>query len=192
MRTIRRAVLGLLLLCGTNTWAQSQIARATLSIVVSGHSVKTTWSASSTAGITGYKLYRSATSGSGYAQVGTTVSSVLTYTDTTVSAGKTYYFVVTAYSSNVCNITTITATGSSTLFTWSLVSGATGYTVQRSTNGGAWTTLATVGATITSYTDTTTVSGTSYRYFALPTTTPPYVCGESANSNEVKAVIPTP
>ena len=62
------------------------------------HSVTLSWSASSSAGIVGYNVYRSGVSGGPYAQV-TSMDAGLTYTDTTVSAGQTYYYVVSAVDS---------------------------------------------------------------------------------------------
>ncbi|HTQ97625.1 MAG TPA: choice-of-anchor D domain-containing protein, partial [Candidatus Acidoferrum sp.] len=61
------------------------------------HSVALSWAAS-TSTVTGYNVYRSVTSGSGY----TKISSVsgLTYDDTTVQSETTYYYVVTAVDSS--------------------------------------------------------------------------------------------
>lgn len=47
----------------------------------------------------GYRVYRSTTSGSGYSQITDVGSNTTTYTDTGVSQGNTYYYVVTAYNS---------------------------------------------------------------------------------------------
>jgi Abnormal spindle-like microcephaly-assoc'd, ASPM-SPD-2-Hydin len=55
------------------------------------------WNASSTQ-VVGYKVYRSGTSGGSYNLMSGAVDA-LTYTDTTVSAGSTYYYVVTAVDS---------------------------------------------------------------------------------------------
>ncbi|MDQ7007114.1 MAG: S8 family serine peptidase [Acidobacteriota bacterium] len=45
-------------------------------------------------GITGYAIYRSKTSGGPYSQVDTVGAAVTSYSDTTVSGGTTYYYVV--------------------------------------------------------------------------------------------------
>jgi len=59
------------------------------------HSVNLSWGASTTSGVT-YNLYRSQTSGTSYALVASALTA-LTYTDTTVASGTTYYYVVTAF-----------------------------------------------------------------------------------------------
>jgi hypothetical protein len=61
-----------------------------------------TWTAPSTgtAPFT-YKVYRSTSSGSGYSNIATTGSGVVTYTDTGISNGTTYYYVVTALNGSV-------------------------------------------------------------------------------------------
>jgi hypothetical protein len=64
----------------------------------SQHSVLLSWTASTTAGVSTYNVYRSVTSGSGYVKIGATTGGALTYTDTTASSGGTYYYVVTALS----------------------------------------------------------------------------------------------
>ena len=61
------------------------------------HSVKLNWQASNSSGVTGYNIYRSTTSGGYYALLGSV--SNLTYTDSTVQSGTTYYYVTTAVNS---------------------------------------------------------------------------------------------
>ena len=54
---------------------------------------------------------------------------------------------------------------SSVVLTWSDVAGETGYRIERSTgNNGTWTSLATVGSGITTFTDTGLTVATSYTY----------------------------
>jgi len=50
--------------------------------------------------VAGYYVYRSTTSGSGYAKLNSTPDSATTYTDSTVQSGTTYYYVVTAVDSS--------------------------------------------------------------------------------------------
>jgi hypothetical protein len=59
------------------------------------HSVTLSWTAS-TSTVSGYNIYRTAVSGSGYAKINSGLIPGLTYTDTTVQAGTTYYYVATA------------------------------------------------------------------------------------------------
>ncbi|MGB2637127.1 MAG: choice-of-anchor D domain-containing protein [Candidatus Acidiferrum sp.] len=61
-------------------------------------SVALNWNAS-TSQVTGYRVYRSETSGGSYNLLTGTALTALAYTDTTVAAGTTYYYVVTAVDS---------------------------------------------------------------------------------------------
>jgi hypothetical protein len=58
------------------------------------HTVALSWNASTSA--TGYNIYRSATSGTGYARVNSGPDGVLSYSDTSVQNGQTYFYVTTA------------------------------------------------------------------------------------------------
>jgi fibronectin type 3 domain-containing protein len=62
------------------------------------HSVTLTWTASTTSGVTGYNVYRSATTGGPYTKLTSTAlgATTTTYTDSSVIAGATYYYVATA------------------------------------------------------------------------------------------------
>jgi hypothetical protein len=59
------------------------------------HSVTLSWGAS-TSTVSGYNVYRSTTNGSGYNKISSGLVGALTYADTTVQGGTTYYYVVTA------------------------------------------------------------------------------------------------
>ena len=63
------------------------------------HSVSLTWQDSDTT-VTGYNVYRSTTSGSGYAKLNASSISPLTFTDSSPAAGTTYFYVVTAVNAN--------------------------------------------------------------------------------------------
>lgn len=63
------------------------------------HSVGLNWNAS-TSTVSGYNVYRSTTSGSGYNKINTTLVGGLTYSDTAVANGTTYYYVTTAVDSS--------------------------------------------------------------------------------------------
>jgi hypothetical protein len=62
------------------------------------HSVSLKWDAS-TSTVTGYNIYRSTTSGSGYVKLNGSPLTNLTYTDGSVSSGSTYFYVATAVDS---------------------------------------------------------------------------------------------
>ena len=60
------------------------------------HSVTLSWTASNSAGVVGYNVYRSTVSGRSYARITSSPDGNLSYTDSTVSAGQSYFYVVTA------------------------------------------------------------------------------------------------
>jgi hypothetical protein len=64
-------------------------------IASSGHSVTLTWNASSS-NVAGYRAYRSSASGGPYTSLNPAPTPNLRWTDSTVQAGTTYYYVVTA------------------------------------------------------------------------------------------------
>jgi fibronectin type 3 domain-containing protein len=57
------------------------------------------WTAS-TSTVSGYNVYRSTTNGSGYAKINSSLVSAVTYSDSTVQDGNTYYYVTTAVDSS--------------------------------------------------------------------------------------------
>ncbi len=77
---------------------------ATVSLTGSGvqpatHSVSLTWNAS-TSTVSGYNVYRSTTSGTGYSRINGSLLTTLNYTDSTLTSGTTYYYVTTAVDAN--------------------------------------------------------------------------------------------
>jgi hypothetical protein len=66
---------------------------------VSQHSVTLTWVASTSPNVTGYHVYRGATSGGPYSRLNSSLVVATAYTDSTVQAGETYYYVTTAVDS---------------------------------------------------------------------------------------------
>ena len=58
--------------------------------------VSLTWAESKSPEISGYHVWRSQTSGSGFVEIGATISE-LSYVDSTVAAGKTYFYYVTTF-----------------------------------------------------------------------------------------------
>ena len=59
------------------------------------HSVALTWGASPSS-VSGYNIYRSTVSGSSYIKVNSSLVNGLSYNDTNVQSGSTYYYVTTA------------------------------------------------------------------------------------------------
>jgi len=158
------------------------------------------WTAST--GATGYNVKRATTDGGPYTQLAAPTSPA--YTDSSVTNGTTYFYVVSALntageSANSAQAsatpqaavvipaapTNLTATPGDTQvsLTWSASSGATSYNVKRATtNGGPYPQIA--ASTSTSYTDTGLTDGTTYYYVVSAINS----AGESANSAQVVAV----
>jgi hypothetical protein len=63
------------------------------------HSVTLTWTAS-TSTVSGYNVYRSSVSGGPYSKINSTMIAGITYIDSTVTSGQTYFYVVTSLNSN--------------------------------------------------------------------------------------------
>ena len=191
-----------------NANSESSLAPASVptlpaSLVATGTngSVGLTWTASTGTGPITYTVYRSTTSGSGYASI---ASALVTnsYTDNTVSNGTTYYYVVkasnsggsTANSNEANALPMLPPTAPSSLvptigvanvkLDWTVASGlgTITYNVYRSTTSGAG--FASIGtASTNTYTDLTATNGTTYYYKITATNTG----GTSPDSNEVSA-----
>jgi fibronectin type 3 domain-containing protein len=161
--------------------------------------VSLTWSASSSA--TSYHVKRSTTSGGPYTQVSAPTSA--NFTDTGLTNGVAYFYVVSALNSagESANSSQASATPAAPLappatptglnatagnaqvsLTWTASTGATSYHVKRSTtSGGPYTQVAAPAAT--SDTDTGLTNGTTYYYVVSALNS----AGESANSSQVSA-----
>ncbi len=159
--------------------------------------VSLTWSASS--GATTYNVKRATVSGGPY----TTVASPATnsFTNTGLTNGTTYFYVVTAVNtagesgnSNEASATpflaippaptnlTAAAGNGQVVLSWSASTGATSYNVKRATvNGGPYTTVA--SPTTNGYTNTGLANGTTYFYVVTAVN----ASGESGNSNQASA-----
>lgn len=76
-----------------------QTATAMFSVTITqgaAYSVALTWTASPSAGVTGYNVYRSIISGGYYVKINSTPVSGLSYVDGTALDGTTYYYVLTS------------------------------------------------------------------------------------------------
>jgi len=85
---------------GTLSFADnaSNVPTETLSgagVAPTQHSVSLSWTDSGS-GIVGYNVYRGSISGGPYAKINSALDSTTTYTDTSVLAGQTYYYVTTS------------------------------------------------------------------------------------------------
>jgi autotransporter-associated beta strand protein len=163
-----------------------------------------TWSASP--GATGYQVQRATVSGGPYTTINSNVAGPI-FTDTGLTNGTVYYYVVVAQNGvaasaasaeiSVTPVTTVPVapTGLSTstvnlqiMLNWSASSGATSYTIRRSTsNGGPYTTLVS-GITATTYTDAAVSPGNIYYYVVAPVN----AGGTGANSVQVSGTAVPP
>ena len=141
-------------------------------------SINLSWVSSPTA--TNYSIFRGTASGGPYTLVTSISSSNTSYTNTGLTAGMTYYFVVTAdnavglrsVNSNEVSVNlvsapatlTATAVANAINLSWAAVGGATGYRIFRGeTSGGPYGTIVTNNAS-TSYSDTSISNGITYYY----------------------------
>jgi autotransporter-associated beta strand protein len=121
-----------------------------------------------------------------FSQIGAAANNFTNFADTSLPTGATYYYQVVANnadgnspSSNIAHASTqaaqppatpsgLTATGVATNeidLTWTDTSGnEDGFNLERSTNGGNYTTIGMVAANVTNYADTGLADGTTYFY----------------------------
>ena len=182
------------------------LAPTGLSGYSNGGKVILSWNASG--GATSYNVQRSTTHGGPYTSVATVTSPSTAYTDSSVTVGSTYYYVVSGADSagsgpnsaeasvKVTNAppppTGLSATGGNAqvALTWTASTGATSYDVYRgTTSGGESSTPIATGVTSTSYTDKTAANGTTYYYTVAGVN----ASGVGGVSNEASAepVLPT-
>jgi fibronectin type 3 domain-containing protein len=64
-------------------------------VAATPHSVSLSWT-DSDSGVVGYNVYRGSVSGGPYAQINSALESTPAYSDNSVAAGQTYYYVTTA------------------------------------------------------------------------------------------------
>ena len=174
-------------------------AATSVSAVAGNAQVSLSWTAAP--GVSSYHVRRATVAGGPYLTVASGVTAS-TYTDTSVTNGTTYYYVVTSVSdiagTNSAEVTAspnlpappaplnLVASGKdgSVDLAWSAASGATSYTIRRSTNsGGPYTDVSAGVVTATSYSDASVTNGTTYYYVVAAAN------GTSvgANSNQASA-----
>jgi fibronectin type 3 domain-containing protein len=81
------------------TKSDSTVVTVTTAAPPPTHSVLLSWDASNST-VAGYNVYRSTVSGSGFTKLNLSLITTLTYTDTTVQNGTTYFYVARAVDSS--------------------------------------------------------------------------------------------
>uniref|UniRef100_UPI003899578F glycoside hydrolase family 44 protein n=1 Tax=Paenibacillus kobensis TaxID=59841 RepID=UPI003899578F len=196
----------IVLKAGTDTVPSAPSAPASLTATAGNAQASISWTAS--AGATSYNVKRSTTSGGPYTTVATGLTAT-SYTNTGLTGGTTYYYVVSAVNSagesaNSAQASatpaiilplpaaptnlTATAGNAQAALSWSASSGATSYNVKRATtSGGPYTTVA-AGVTSTSYTNTGLTNDTTYYYVVSAVNS----SAESVNSAQVSVTPSAP
>jgi fibronectin type 3 domain-containing protein len=177
---------------------------ANLQAVAGNAQVSLSWSASS--GATNYNVKRSTTSGGPYAKISSSTSA--SYSDTGLTNGTKYFYVVSAVNSSgeSANSMEISATPTAPAsppatpanlqavarnaeisLSWSGSAGASSYDLKRSTaSGGPYTQIATPSTN--SYSDTGLTNGTTYYYVVSAVNS----SGQSSNSAQASATPTAP
>jgi len=147
---------------------------------------QTTLSWTSSTAATGYNIKRSTTSGGPYTTIDGTSAATTSYTDTGLSNGTTYYYVVSAVSSAgetansaevsatqqsatpaaPSNLTASAGSGGQINLTWTdNATNENGFQIERQTGvGGTFVEIAAVPGGVTTFSDTTTSGGPDYYY----------------------------
>src|SRR5208283_231146 len=97
--TAAGSMTGAVTVSSTASGSPTTIALSGTGVQAASHSVTLTWTAS-TSTVSGYNVYRSTTNGSGYTKINSGLVAGLTYDDTSVQSGTTYYYVATAVDAN--------------------------------------------------------------------------------------------
>jgi hypothetical protein len=93
------SVTGIVTVTSNATGSPATISLSGSGVQPATHSVTLSWTASSSA-VSGYNVYRSTVSGSGYTKINGGLVGSTSYTDSNVQSGITYYYVTTSVDSS--------------------------------------------------------------------------------------------
>jgi len=93
--TVAGSASGSVTITSNATGSPATISLSGSGVVSVPHTVSLSWTAS-TSVVSGYNVYRSTTSGTGYTKLTGSLVSAVSYTDSTIVNGTTYYYVTTA------------------------------------------------------------------------------------------------
>lgn len=158
-------------------------------------------------GAVGYKIYRQAEGSNSYSLYKTiTKNTTVSFTDKSVTASKQYKYYVVSYNNtkdaNKSGVSSIYYVKTPTLksltkvaagfkLSWSKQSDVSGYKImRRADNDSTYTRIATVGSSVTSYTDKTAVSGVKY-YYTIKSYTPKGLSGSPEGKSGIFLAAPT-
>jgi len=178
------------------------LAPDNLSATPSKNAVDLEWLPPINPDVSGYRIYRSLKSDSEYSNIAQLPTGAISYSDTDVKKGITYYYVVTAISSsdqestysNEVKSSSGVAPSSPKNLNFKIASGKpvlywetsadediTGYRIYRNSTGEVpWTPIAAVDESVQSYTDLDTYGGNTY-YYAVVSVTPNGLISEYSN-----------
>jgi hypothetical protein len=97
--TVAGTVNGSISIVSNATGSPASVSLSGIGVALVQHSVALTWNASTSA-VSGYNVYRSTVSGSGYTKINSSLVVGLSYSDATVQNSTTYYYVTTAVDSS--------------------------------------------------------------------------------------------
>ena len=97
--TTTGSIPGSIMVLSNATGSPATISLSGAGVAPVQHSASLAWNGS-TSTVSGYNVYRSTVSGSGYTKINSSLITTLTYTDSTVQSATTYYYVTTAVDSS--------------------------------------------------------------------------------------------
>jgi hypothetical protein len=96
--TVTGSISGSISMASNASGSPATVSLSGTGVTAVQHSVALTWNAS-TSTVSGYNVYRGTVSGGPYTKINSSLLAILSYADSTVQSGTTYYYVTTAVDS---------------------------------------------------------------------------------------------